>query len=483
MEKHFLTKSNFLILGLVLLAVIGASSTLPLMTKFSIFVMMAFPITILSFWLMQQTVRIFSIWRMTIPGFWYLSYLVMIFVPAFYVAAGKPDGPAKMNYLLAVISVLLTAPLGILSANIIFRFKRVEIKRYFAAPVKKRVLSDHLVLAYLIFLLGALGLTVLYVVEAGTIPLFYLIGNVGAYEEVQSLRETAFKLSGSRFIYIYSVLRQIGYPFLIMLGLGNYLVTRRLKWFFLFLAALGSGILYAAFAVAKSPVAMILLTLSLFLYLYFGKAMKVTQLILSVVIIFAFPIGVILLSQPQVGFLVALRAIVLRLFDDPARQLYSYFEVTPHYLDYLYGATISIVARLQGQSPFNLTNYVALFDNPALRERGLTSASANAAFIGDLHANFGLIGVLAGGVLAGFLMQSMQIYLLRQPKTIINLTIYAFLMFGFLFINLTALQTMLLSGGIIFAFILGWGVKVSEAFLKDSVSTALPRHHSVSGSQ
>lgn len=459
---------------LLSLFVVGSSIPILLYT-FSFSTVVAFPILLTSLWLMHHCIRIFRIRNMTIPGLWYWSYLVMIFLPAFYVAAGKPDGSVKNSYLFGVSSVLLTAPLGVLAVSILLRLKPVEIKEYFAAAVKERPPSVHQVIAFSVFLLAAIALTTNYAIEVKNIPFFYLLGNVGAYDEVLSLRATSFKLLSSRLTYVYSVLRQMGYPFLIMVALGNYLKTRRVIWLFLFLVTLCSGFLFAAFSVAKAPVAIIFLTLFLFLYLFFGGAFKAKQLVFSLIIIFAFPVGVILLLQPEVGLRIAVKSTLIRLLDDPARQLYSYFEVVPEYLDYLCGSTISFVARFRGETAFNLTNYVALHDNPSLIARGLTSASANAAFVGDLHANFGVGGVLAGGFLAGFVMQGMQIFLLRQPKTISNLAIYSFVMYGFWFINLSALQTTLLSGGIVFVFMLALLIRIVEAILNIS-----PSDHSIS---
>ena len=448
-----------------------------MLTQVSAFVVMAGPVVLISLWAMHQTVRIFSFRRMTIPGFWYLSYLVIIFMPAFYVAASKPDGSAKSNYLFAVESALLTAPLGVLAMSMILRFRPIEIKPYFIAPIQKRGANLHLVLAYSIFLLGALGLMTLYVIEVGTIPFFYLITNLGAGDEIASLREDSFKLLNSRFTYAYAILSKLGFPFLITLALGYYLNTKRLNWLFLFLIATGSGVLYAAFSAAKAPVAAIFVMVFIFLYLYFGGKIGITWLVPGLILIFIFPIAVILLTYP-VGLLIALRAIVLRLFDDPARQLYSYFEVVPQHLDYLHGATISFVAQLRGEPPFDLTNFVALYDNPTLIERGFTSASANAAFIGDLYANFGVSGVLIGGFLAGFLMQLMQIYLIRQPKTVSNLAIYSFLMLSFWFLHFTTLQTTLLSGGVVFVFILAWVIRICATFLRRTGTTSVHRQMS-----
>jgi hypothetical protein len=73
-----------------------------------------------------------------------------------------------------------------------------------------------------------------------------------------------------------------------------------------------------------------------------------------------------------------------------------------------------------------------------------------------MNADFGLPGVVVGGVLAGLFMQMVTIYFFRRAKTIANIAAYAICMWSFGLLVTSPLPTMLLSGGVSFAFLLTW---------------------------
>ncbi len=101
---------------------------------------------------------------------------------------------------------------------------------------------------------------------------------------------------------------------------------------------------------------------------------------------------------------------------------------------------------------FDTPNYVGRYGWPQYIE----SINANGAFISDLNADFGLPGVLLGGVAAGGIMQWVHIYLVRRRKTIVGLACYAFLVYEFWDLNSTSLTTLLASNGTFLALALAW---------------------------
>jgi oligosaccharide repeat unit polymerase len=419
-----------------------------------------------SLFFMQRYVDILNIKQPTIPGFFYLIYLVMIFFPSFFIAIDKP-APYRDVYLLAVVSVLFTMPFGIWIANRAFRFHKNEIRAFFSKPIEKGKPSYHLRVVLGIFLLGALALVFLYLSEVRTVPLLAVLKNPGAYYELAQLREKSFKLLDTQLSYPYFWLRTFFFPFLIMLTLGYYLQTRRKGWLLFFLVSLGIGTLYAGFSLAKMPVAAIFLMVVLFIYVYRAGQIGIRFILFAIGLIFAFPLFVILTVQygMGIGLLDAVSGIFRRLFYVPAHVLYYYFEIFPDQVGYLYGRSIGKLAWLMGWEHFNTANYVYRYLFPSGAESGLS----NAAFIGNLNADFGLPGVLIGGLVVGFLMQAIQIFILRRRKTILNLVVYTFLIFAFWLLNQTALPIVLLSNGVILALILPWVIRALESFFKQTV--------------
>jgi hypothetical protein len=410
-----------------------------------------------------------SIRYLTLPAVWYYSYLATTIIPAMFIAA-ENDSRYVPPFLLAVIVTLITAPLGMLLVNLAGEFGRGEIRAFFRTPVERRAPSTYEIGTFLVLLTVALALTAGYLIETPVIPLFHLIRNPGSVVVLAGLREESFKLLESPFLYFYGVLRNVVYPFLVALALGYYLTSRRLSLLVLFLFTAVVGLFYAAASIAKAPVAVIMLVTVLFVYLYRGGHLSWRTIAFGFVAVFLFPAAVIVQSVSGLGFDagdVAL-AILRRLFYVPAEVLYNYFVVVPDILPYLNGRTIGRLQWILGEEDINIANYVYQFMFPGKMESGLS----NTSFLGYLHADFGLAGILLGGAIAGAMLQGCQLWLCRRPKTVATLAAYAYLLWVAWKVNSQSLTQILLSGGVIVILLLIGVLREGTAFLK--LSTAPP---------
>jgi oligosaccharide repeat unit polymerase len=310
-----------------------------------------------------------------------------------------------------------------------------------------------------------------YLIEAPVIPLLYLLRNPGSALVVAGLREESFKLLESRFLYFYGVTRNVVYPFLVALALGYYLTTRRTSLLVLFLFTAAVGLFFAAASVAKAPVAVIMLVTVLLVYLYRGGQFNWRAVAAGFVAVFVFPVVVVVQSAMGLGFNagdVAL-AILRRLFYVPAEVLYNYFVVVPDIVPYLNGRTIGRLQWIIGEEDINIANVVYRYMFPGRLESGLS----NTSFIGYLHADFGLPGVLLGGALAGALLQVCQLWLVRRPKTVVTLAAYAYFLWIAWKINASSLTQILLSGGVIVILALVGFLREGAAFF--ALATSHPR--------
>jgi len=410
-------------------------------------------ILVLSWALVRRSCYFFHLRRMTITGFWYFSYLAMIFFPAFVVYSDQ-EGPYRGPYLFAVESVLITVPLGWWLASACSGFRVEEIDLFFEQPVE-RVTADSRLLGRCWVLLGiCFVLTVAYMFDVETIPLFYLLRNPGAFMEAALLREEAFKLLNSPLTYFYYITRGLLYPLIILVALGSYLGSRQRKWLIAFLVAAGGGLFFAALSVAKSPVAVVVLLVGILLYLLKQGRMNRKAIAIILILVLLFPLGVIVYGYAgdSIGLAVVMVGVGRRLFYLPAEIVYYYFEYFPDQVHYLHGRSIDKFAHAIGATPFDTTNAVGVYAYP----RGLESVSANGAFIADLNADFGMWGVLMGGILAGVIMQSVQIFLLRRRKTVVTLACFSFLMVAFWFLQSTSLPVVLASDGVILSLLIAW---------------------------
>lgn len=410
-----------------------------------------------------------SLRRLTVPGVWYYSYLTTTIVPAMLVAS-EIHTRYVPPFLFAVVITLFTAPLGMWLVNIASGGGRHQIQAFFQTPVDRRPPGTPELAAFVVVLAVTLVLTAGYLIETPVIPLLYLLRNPGSALIVVGLREESFKLLNSPFVYFYDIVRNVVYPFLIALALGYYLSSRRLLWLVLFLGTAGIGVFYAAASIAKTPVAVIMLVTALFVYLYRGGRFGWRTLVVSFLAVFVFPVAVVFQSFSGMGFHasdIAL-AIVRRVFYVPAEVLYNYFVVVPDIVPYLNGRTIGRVQWILGESDINIANFVFQRMFPTRLESGL----ANTSFLGYLHADFGLPGILLGGALAGALMQLCQLWLSRRPKTMVTLAAYAYFLWVAWKVNSQSLTQILLSGGAVVILLLVGTLRHGAAFF--AMSTARP---------
>jgi oligosaccharide repeat unit polymerase len=410
-----------------------------------------------------------SLRRLTVPGVWYYSYLTTTIVPAMLVAS-ETHTRYVAPFLFAVVITLITAPLGMWLVNVASGGGRHQIQAFFEAPVDRRPPGTPELAAFLVVLAVVLALTAGYLIETPVIPLLYLLRNPGSALVVVSLREESFKLLNSPFVYFYDIVRNVVYPFLIAVALGYWLSSRRALWLVLLLITAGVGVFYAAASIAKTPVAVIMLVTALFVYLYRGGRFGWRTMVVSFLAVFVFPVAVVFQSFSGMGFHasdIAL-AIVRRVFYVPAEVLYNYFVVVPDIVPYLNGRTIGRVQWILGESDINIANFVFQRMFPTRLESGL----ANTSFLGYLHADFGVPGILLGGALAGALMQLCQLWLSRRPKTMVTLAAYAYFLWVAWKVNSQSLTQILLSGGAIVILLLVGTLRHGAAFF--AMSTARP---------
>jgi oligosaccharide repeat unit polymerase len=410
-----------------------------------------------SLWMMQRLVGLFNLKQLTIPGFFYYIYLGIILIPGFFVF-NEEATPSRWRFLFGIESVIVTVPVGIWLANLILDFRRQDTSNYFRQPLEVESLGGSAKRLYLAFLALAVVLVLINLWETPTVPLFFLIRNPGEAMAAALLREDSFKLLKSHFTYAYFVLRGTVFPFLIMVAFGRYRQQRQNLWWRLFLVSLFLGVFYAAITIEKSPVATILGLLGVFYYLFNGGRLGKVATILVPVLFVSFPLVVILLGfQGSEGGTLggALGAIGSRLFYSPAQVVYAYFEVFPSVIPFQHGASLLKLAFLMGWKTVDIPNAVGLYMTEG-QQGTIDTISANCCFIGNFYADFGLPGVVLSGVLAGFLMQSVNVYLSRKPKTVVNLAAYAICFWALGMLVSSALSTQMLSGGVAFALLLGW---------------------------
>jgi oligosaccharide repeat unit polymerase len=412
-------------------------------------------VVVLSIWMMEREVGIFNLRRLTIPSFYYWMYFAVILIPGFVVYQDEIS-PEKWRFLFGIESAMLTVPVGIWLANVTWNFRKKDAVAFYERDLAPETLGYKALKPFLILLFLCFALVVINVLEMPEIPLLYLIRHPGDAVTASLLREDAFKLLNSNFTYAYYVVRGSIFPFLALLSFGRYRSTGETIWKRLFWISLASAVFYAALTIEKLPVAAIFALLTLFYYLMKKGKLSRASVITAAVLFTSFPIMVIALAYEgtkDAGAGSIVSGLLERIFYAPAEVLFAYFEIFPNVISFQHGASLLKLAHLMGWNTIDIPNTVGLYISPPGTAQ---SVSANACFLGNLNADFGLPAVVIGGVIAGFIMQGINIYLLKKPKTNANLAAYAVCMWSFSVLVSSALTTVLLSGGVFFGIALAW---------------------------
>lgn len=412
-------------------------------------------ILIISTYIMHKIASIFNFTKMKLIGYFWYTYLIMIYIPSIVIYFEKVS-PYRDTYIFAVQSVFITIPVGAFIANKILLFHETEAEEFYrSSPTVHDTPSLRKRFCWLFIL--AIGFTIIYMIELKTLPLWEVIKRPNIYDLAIKLRVESFLHLKSKLIYVYSWLRSFLYPFLIIYSLGNYLLIRRKFWKQMFIASLLMGIFNNSITLEKLPVAAIFIMLGLF-YLFYRKwKVNTLFLIFLPVVILAGPILILTIVMPKQHVILQkiFQSIIARGFYVPAEVLYLYFEIFPAKIDFLSGASIKTLSTLLGKDFFNVPEFVFRywFNVP------FTRGHANAAFIGNMYANWGTTGVLVIGLIAGFIFQLLQIFIYRQKKSILTLSLLAFFAYSIWLLNSIDLLVTLQTGGIIFSFLIFWLLK------------------------
>lgn len=402
--------------------------------------------------------------RLTLPSFLWLTYHVVVLAPVTLIAVQeeRPETPL-------VFTACALAPfcflLGMRAASLLFGFERGAVEQFYRSPIEPFQVGD--VSALQILFAVALGVTCLCFAELQTIPLLYALRNIADHVMMVDLREEATVFNDSGFRYLYFVLRQFGWSFVIVTAFGAAL--RRASsprfWCF-FLATASIGVVYNAAVLIKSSIAALFIGLCMYFYLSRRGRIGVAFYACSLLLILALPVSVLWLHAPDRGIPDILASIAERLLYTPASLIYVYFDLALHDIGFQYGQTTGRYVQIMRYfdptlQHFPISEYAFAVIHPYTRRLGHSPAP----FIGYAFVDWGLSGVLVYATVAAFVAQSIQIWLLKRRKNVVIVAAYALSFYSFFELNRAALPTVMLSYGALFIPLLA----VTFLWLSDAI--------------
>lgn len=413
--------------------------------------------------LMQFSTKVLSIKRPTLPAIFFVTYLIMIYFPAFFVYRDRP-GPFRDSYIIGVMLTTLAVPIGIIAANYFLRFRYFETEKYFSGPIIEPKYLGGMFIVHAVVTTACLVVFVHYLMKTPVIPVIELMKPDRNPETLVLAREESLKLldpamhgpNATNWYYGYLFLRTLLFPFVVLTLIGYALFTKQLRWIVLASVVFLVTSFYAVSTLARAPISAVIMRIFFFLYLFYGGRTNKKLVASCVALMIAFPLIVTTYAYSTTRTLFdGLVSLAIRMTYSPALDLFYYFEIFPAKVGYLHGQTLlKPFQKLLGWDYFYIENYVHLYISP----HGVKSGHSNAAFTSNLYADFGLVGVVIGSILCGAAMQAVHIYLSRSKKSILYIALYSFMIYAIWVLNFGSITSVLFVNGVVPVILLAIGM-------------------------
>jgi hypothetical protein len=155
-------------------------------------------------------------------------------------------------------------------------------------------------------------------------------------------------------------------------------------------------------------------------------------------------------------------AVYSRIFEVENETLVENFAVFPHLHPFTWGANIRPIALLMG------VPFVPSYNLVASTWYGSPDITSPTLFIADAWTDFSYAGVVVYSIIAGAVCRSIDIVFLVRGKSVVGIAVLGATFWGVLTLITTALNTALLSGGLLLAPILAAMLVAATSYLSIS---------------
>jgi len=359
-----------------------------------------------------------GLFNLALPSIVLAIYTAIIAFPSIYIA-GMLHESVRSNFTFAVVSFYSVYPLGLLFGDTFFPIDPNRYNQNYVHAEAEKQFELNPALLYILFAISVL-LFAAYMFKARKAPFLELVLNPGDSAKYALMREEAFKtLNMSRIEqYLFSWNRSLLVPVVAVITAFYIREKKTLSRYLI-----GSGILSYGFFVniitlEKAPAAS--LFISIMVAIYLSRRRRNVKLIL-------YGIGLSLLIPLSIFYLlqfgrddiwrVIFLSLVLRLFIVPAEALSWYFVVFPNVHEFLLGRSSQLFSWMHVEGTFPVSNYVMKiwWNNPH------TTGFANAIYLGNYWADFGIYGVLIAHIFFGFILHLTYAAMVNASKYAVDL--------------------------------------------------------------
>jgi hypothetical protein len=294
-------------------------------------------------------------------------------------------------------------------------------------------------------LLAAVGiLAALYI-----LAVFFYFGKQSQLLNFVSLQSTADKAGyrrdfGAEGGYVYQTLIASVAPFLSFALLLKGIVSNKR-----YLVAIGLLVCAAVFAgkigtYEKTPWLVYILQIIVVFQACRSLEFGIRRVLIFSIIMVAGVVLAVMIAIPQLDSVGILEWLGYRFFEVNNEVVYQTFYVYPHYLPHTWGMNIGLIHNLFGSGDLlSAHSRVASFF-------GAEGATFDSFFIGDAWVDFSYGGVLVMSLVVGFVVKTVDIFVMSLGKTPLCLALLGSGMYGLFQLEVTSAFTAFLSGGLVF---------------------------------
>jgi hypothetical protein len=293
----------------------------------------------------------------------------------------------------------------------------------------------------------------------GDLPVLAAIAGAVTGDEMKLLRASTYKTISQTITHPMNFFRVGVVPFLVCAAAARAVWTSKRLERFLLVFVVAMGVVYNSYASALYPVALLFVLLALS-WQYLGT-LDARKLLIAGVGALSFPIvwGAAVLVQGRSVAGVALLELTrhgqrfLFLIPDV---MWSYVELYSGPRGHLLGGAHRPLAVLFRQPSVNAANEVFLYRDPDAFFLGNATAPYESYFFAD----FGIPGVLVGGVLVGVILQVAHYLAIRSPLSELTLARFVLVCWGGYSVTLSSAFTGVASKGLFFALVLPFLIRL-----------------------
>lgn len=359
-----------------------------------------------------------GLFNLALPSIVLAIYTVIIAFPSIYIA-GTLSETVRPNFTFAVVSFFFVYPIGLLIGDTL---SPVDAKQYNSHFVHAEVEKKFKVNDTLFYILVACSVILfgLYMIKARTAPFLELIFNPGDSAKYALMREEAFKtLNMSRIEqYLFSWNRSLLVPVIAVITIFYMREKKELSRNILGAMIISYGFFVNIITLEKAPAASLLISIMVSIYLS-SKKRNVKLILYGIGISLLVPLSIFYLLQfgRDDIWRVIFLSLVLRLFIVPAEALSWYFVVFPEVHEFLLGRSSQLFSWMHVEGTFPVSNYVMKiwWNNPH------TTGFANAIYLGNYWADFGIYGVLMAHIFFGLILHLTYATMVKSSKYSVDL--------------------------------------------------------------